>query len=140
MVIPMTLQVKIILFSFISGILTGTLFDLYRVFRGVNKYKIITAIEDLLFWVLCSLVVFIFLLYTNQAFISLYVYLCIIIGILFYMKVFSKTFIRGQYYTIGKSRKGVRVAFKHFSYPIKYLFYKKGEKNKTNNKKISWIK
>lgn len=137
MVIPMTLQVKIILFSFLAGILTGVLFDLYRVFRGINKYKIITAIEDVLFWVFCSLVIFTFLLYTNQAFISLYVYLCIIIGILFYMRVFSKIFIRGQYYTINKSRKGMRVTFKHFSYPIKYLFYKKSEKNKSNNKKIS---
>lgn len=140
MVIPMTLQVKIILFSFLSGVLTGVLFDLYRVFRGINKFKIITVVEDILFWILSSLVVFIFLLYTNQAFITLYVYLCIIIGILFYMKVFSKVFIKGQYYAIGKSRKGVRVGFKHFSYPIKYLFYRKGEKNKSNNKKISWIK
>lgn len=128
MVISIDMQVKIVLFSFLGGLLTGVLFDLYRVLRGFNTIKIIIIIEDILFWILCSIVVFIFLLYTNYAFITPYVYLCLSLGILFYIRVISKVFLKVQYSMIKYISKTFRVLFKHIMYPFRILFYSKYKK------------
>ena len=125
MVISIELQFRIVIFSLLAGIVTGILFDLYRVFRGFNTNKIIMIIEDMLFWVLCSLLIFVFLLYTNYAFVTLYVYLSIVLGILFYLKVISRSFLKVQYGLIRNISQGFRVMFKYIAYPFKILFYNK---------------
>ncbi len=135
MVLAMDLQIRIMTFSILAGFLTGMLFDLYRVYRGFKNLKIIKIIEDILFWILATLVVFNFLLYTNYAFISFYVYIFIGVGILLYLKIFSNTFVKA-YNAIGKSiYKLFRVTLKHISYPFKLLFYNKNYKKVSNNKK-----
>ncbi len=60
MPLEINMQVNIVIYSFIAGIITGILFDIYRIFRGMNKIKVITIIEDLLFWSLSSLIIFTF--------------------------------------------------------------------------------
>ena len=76
---PLTLEVQfnIVLYSILSGILTGILFDLYNIIRGVKVPKIIVFIEDILFWILAAIIVFTFLLYTSYAFLGPYVYIFI---------------------------------------------------------------
>lgn len=125
MVISIELQLRIVIFSLLAGIVTGVLFDLYRVFRGFNTNKIIMIIEDILFWILCSILIFVFLLYTNYAFVTPYVYLSIVIGILFYLKVMSRSFLKVEYGLIRNISQGLRVMFKYISYPFKIVFYKK---------------
>ena len=99
MVLTMTLQVKIVIFSILAGVLTGIMFDLYRLYRGFTTSKIVMIIEDILFWILATIVVFIFLLNTNYAFVSAYVYISIGMGILLYLRLFSKI-LRKFYYMI----------------------------------------
>ena len=59
---PLTLEVQFqtVLYSILSGILIGVLFDLYSMVRGIRVPKIIIIIEDILFWVLTALTVFTF--------------------------------------------------------------------------------
>ena len=68
------MQFSIILYALLAGILTGLMFDLYRIIRGSKVPKIIIVVEDILFWGLSAMVVFTFLLYTNYAFLGVYVY------------------------------------------------------------------
>lgn len=92
MPLEINMQVNIVIYSFIAGIITGILFDIYRIFRGMNKIKVITIIEDLLFWSLSSLIIFTFLLYMNYAFLTLYVYVFMVISLGIYLRFFSKFF------------------------------------------------
>ena len=85
MPLPTQIQFHIISYSFLSGILTGMMFDLYRIIRGNNVNKAIIIIEDILFSILAALIVFSFLLYTNYAFLGLYVYMFMIISFIFYV-------------------------------------------------------
>lgn len=123
MVIPLAFQFRILLFSLLAGIITGLLFDLYRVFRGFNNSKVLTVIEDMLFWVLCALLVFVFLLYTNYAFVGVYVYLYIALGVYLYLRFFSKYFLKIQYKLLSSLAKFFRVIFHFLCYPFKLLFY-----------------
>lgn len=124
MIISMNGQLNLLVFSFISGIITGIMFDLYRLIRGIeNPNNIITFIEDILFWILASIIVFIFLLYTNYAYIGAYVYLFIAFGTIAYLKSLSKYLINVLSKFIKVTGKVFRSIFNIIFFPIEYVVY-----------------
>lgn len=130
MLLQLSIQFDIIIYSLLAGIITGILFDAYRVIRGYKVPKFIIVIEDMLFWILCALVVFTFLLYTNYAFLGLYVYVFIGIAVTLYIKLISPYILKTER-TIGKNfSKSFRVCAKNFIYPFKVFMSKMGNKNK----------
>lgn len=123
-------QLDIIFYTFLSGVLVGILFDEYRIIRGSNTIKIISIIEDILFWILTAIIIFIFLLYNSYAFLGMYVYVFIIISLNLYFKFISKYIIIVEKF-IGKIIiKVLRVVFKHLIYPIKLFMLKISNKSK----------
>jgi spore cortex biosynthesis protein YabQ len=136
MVISLYLQVKLVVFSILAGMLTGFLFDLYRIFRGFeNIHKIFIIIEDILFWILAAIIIFIFLLYTSYAFIGMYGYIYIAIGIYLYFKLLSRVLVAVQYKLIYVSSKLIRIILNIVIYPLRILFYSINSKNKRNFKR-----
>lgn len=134
MLFSVSSQFNLLIFSLLAGVITGILFDLYRVIRGFEDLnRIITFIEDTLFWFFTSIIIFIFLLYTNSAYMRGYVYLSIAVGIIIYMSFVSKYFIKMQYKVIKRIAKLIRISFNIIFYPINLLFYKLKRKN---NQKI----
>ena len=126
MQLEISVQLNIIFYSFLSGIITGILFDEYRIIRGSNGIKIIFIIEDILFWTLTAII---FLLYNSYAFLGMYVYLFIIISLGVYFKFISKHIIIVEKF-IGKVViRSLRVIFKHLIYPIKIFMLKMGNKS-----------
>ena len=118
-------QVNLIVFSLLSGIITGVFFDIYRIIRGFEKpNKFLTIIQDLLFWTLTSIVVFMFLMYTNEGYISFYVYVCLIAGVYLYLKGLSRAFINVQYKILKLNGKVFRVVLNTILYPADLLLYK----------------
>lgn len=125
MIISLIGQVKLIIFGLLAGVITGVCFDIYRLIRGFeNTNKFMTIIQDLLFWVLTSIVVFIFLMYTNEGYINFYVYLCLIIGVYLYLKCLSTAFIKVQFNLMKFYGKLFRVVWNAILYPANLLFYK----------------
>ncbi|WP_027625376.1 spore cortex biosynthesis protein YabQ [Clostridium lundense] len=125
MLISINHQVKLLVFSLISGIMIGVLFDIYRIIRGFeNPNKVITFIEDTLFWILTGIIVFVFLLYTNYAYIGFYVYLFIILGTYFYMKLISNVFITVQYKILKGLGKLLRMLINNIVFPIEVIIYR----------------
>ncbi|WP_426351377.1 spore cortex biosynthesis protein YabQ [Alloiococcus sp. CFN-8] len=118
------MQFRIIMYSFMAGLMTGFIFDIYRIIRGRKVIKYIVFIEDLLFWILCSLVVFVFLLYTQFAVLSVYVYIYLILGIIFYLWFFSNFFFKIEKKAIEFLWKFFRVLIKFLIYPFKIIFYR----------------
>ncbi|MBS5928128.1 MAG: spore cortex biosynthesis protein YabQ [Clostridium sp.] len=130
MPLQLNIQVDIVIYSLLAGILTGILFDAYRLIRGYKIPKLIVVVEDLLFWALCALVVFTFLLYTNYAFLGPYVYVFIGIAIAFYIKFISPHILKTERVIGRKFSKSLRVSAKNFIYPFKIFMSKMGNKNK----------
>ena len=130
MPLELNVQFDIIIYSFLAGILTGVLFDVYRIVRGFKCCKAIIIIEDILFWILCALIIFTFLLYTNYAFLGVYVYLFIFIAITNYFKTLSKYVISGEKNILIKLFKVFRITKNNFIYPFKILFSKISNKNR----------
>lgn len=131
MLFPLSVQFNIMLFSLLAGVITGMMFDLYRIFRGFEcPNKIITFIEDTLFWIFTSIVVFIFLLITNYAYIRAYVYAALLMGVILYMMLLSRIFIKVQYKVFRNTAKIIRITFNFLFYPLKIVFYNIKRKNK----------
>lgn len=122
-------QFSIILYAMLAGILTGAMFDLYRIIRGSNVNKIVIAIEDILFWILAAMAVFTFLLYTNYAFLGAYVYIFMIISLTLYIRFISNICIKFELKLISALGKMFRVIFKSFIYPFKVIFHNITGKN-----------
>lgn len=124
MILPLKLQFFMILFSFFGGMLAGIFFDGYRLIRGFKLPKFVIIIEDLLFWIFCSLLIFIFLLEFDYAFLNAYVYVSIMLGIVFYLTFFSKHIVKIENSLSLIIFKGFRISFKNFRYIIKNIFIK----------------
>lgn len=130
MPLQLNMQIDIVMFSLLAGILTGILFDGYRIVRGRKIPKVIIVIEDILFWALCTLATFTFLLYTNYAFLGPYVYIFIFIALALYFKLLSHFVVTSEK-TIGKIiSKVFRVVIKSILYPFRVISEKMGSKNK----------
>lgn len=118
------MQISLVIYSLIGGIIAGILFDIYRGIRGLNSIKILKIIEDILFCILIALVVFTFLLYTNYAFLTPYVYIFMTISILLYFKFISKYFYATEMVVSRSFYKLIRILFKNIWYPLKISAYK----------------
>lgn len=116
-------QFSIIVYALLAGILTGAMFDLYRIIRGSRVSKFIIIIEDILFWILAAMIVFTFLLYTNYAFLGAYVYVFMLISLVLYIKFVSNICIKFELTIINMLIKVFRVSFKNIIYPFKIIFY-----------------
>lgn len=123
------IQFNIILYALLAGILTGLMFDLYRIIRGSKVPKFIVVIEDILFWVLSAMIVFTFLLYTNYAFLGAYVYVFMIISLALYMKFISNSCLKLELKIVSVLGKIFRVIFKNVIYPFKIIIYSITGKN-----------
>ncbi|WP_055071756.1 spore cortex biosynthesis protein YabQ [Clostridium massiliamazoniense] len=124
MILPLKLQFSIVLFSFFGGILAGVFFDIYRLIRGFKLPKLIMIVEDILFWILCSLSIFTFLLVVNYAFLNIYVYSILILGFIFYLATFSKYLVKVENNVAILISTVFRIVFKNIRYVIKNIFIK----------------
>lgn len=123
------IQFRIILYALLAGILTGLMFDLYRIIRGNKIPKAIIVVEDILFWVLAAMSIFTFLLYTNYAFLGVYVYAFMLVSLGLYMRFISNKCIRFELMVVNGVSKILRVTFKNIIYPFKIIFYNITGKN-----------
>ena len=130
MPLQLNVQFDIVIYSLFAGVLTGVLFDFYRILRGVKIPKFIIIIEDVLFWILSALIVFTFLLYTNFAFLGPYVYVFILLALLLYFKTISSYIVKLEVIFGRGVSKAIRVGAKNVIYPFKLFITKMGNKNK----------
>ena len=123
MPLKIDIQLNILIYSILSGILVGILFDLYNIIRGKKIPKIIIVVEDILFWILTAIIIFTFLLYNNYAFLGPYVYIFMIITIIFYLKLMSPKILKVEMYIISKLSYLIRIILKNLIYPVKIIYY-----------------
>jgi len=93
--VSVTNQAFVFLSSVIGGLIVGFLFDVFRIFRKVIKTaNIITYLQDLLFWILVSLIIFTLVFITNHGELRWYEFVGVILGVIFYSMLFSAYVMR----------------------------------------------
>ncbi|MGL4731748.1 MAG: spore cortex biosynthesis protein YabQ [Clostridium sp.] len=125
MLFTMERQLSLFIFSILSGVLIGVLFDIYRIIRGFEHIgQIITLIQDILFWVATGSILFLFMMYTNYAYMNFNVFIYIGLGLFIYMNFVSSTFIDILRHIIQLVSKFIRVCYYILSYPIRICLYR----------------
>lgn len=124
MPLRLEIQFNILFYSIIAGMIIGILFDLFRNIRGRNMPSIVIFIEDILFGIFLAIVIFIFLIYTNFAFLGAYVYLFILISCIIYFSFISLYVISIQQKIGYVLLRGARIVIKNVLYPFRIVFLK----------------
>jgi len=87
-------QTYAFLMTILAGAVVGLLFDLYRVLRSAFRPKqLVTAVTDLVFWIVVTPVVFAMLLAGNWGELRFYVLVGLGVGLLLYFQTLSSLVI-----------------------------------------------
>lgn len=90
--LPMASQILASVAMIAIGVLTGLMFDIYRVFRFLLRPGATVSIFlDLIFWVLATPVIFLLLLACNWGQLRLYVFLGMAVGLFSYFQLLSQS-------------------------------------------------
>lgn len=88
-------QFYILISFFVTGIVIGIIFDMFRVTRKAFKTpNILIYIEDALFWILAGFILLFTICTFTDGQIRLYMILMLVLGALIYFITISKLFIR----------------------------------------------
>lgn len=78
----------------ITGILIGFIFDIFRIVRKTFKSSdLVTYIEDMLFWIICGLILIYSIFIFNNGEIRAYIFIAIFLGIIIYILTISHFFV-----------------------------------------------
>lgn len=85
------MQAYVFFTVFYGGLIVGFIYDVYRGFRYyLNPRKLITFIEDLVFWILATFITFYILIKSNWGELRGYIFIGLFLGIYLYLKLLSK--------------------------------------------------
>src|SRR5699024_4339163 len=118
----LSLELHIFLTSIFGGIVAGFIYDLYKAFRYFFKpNKIITYVQDFLFWVTITYVFFYTLLKINWGEIRGFIILGFFIGIIIYIITFSKYIYPMTVRICGILKRIIKATLSLILYPFIYL-------------------
>ena len=108
-------QLFCLLIFILTGLVIGILFDIFRILRKSFKTAdFITYLEDIIFWILTGCIMLFSIFIFNNGEIRGYVFIGIAIGIISYMLIISRFFVK-----ISVSI--IKFIKKILSYPIKLI-------------------
>ena len=88
-------QLYIFLCFFLTGIVIGVLFDIFRILRRSFKtWDIVTYIQDFIFWILTGVILLYSIFTFNNGELRAFVFIGILLGITLYILLISKYFIK----------------------------------------------
>ena len=95
MILSVSFQAKLFLITIFCGFLTGFFYDVIRIFRLMIKHKkIFIALEDLIYWLLVSFIVFFVMLAESFGEIRLFSIVGVFMGMGFYFLAISPLILR----------------------------------------------
>lgn len=116
------LELHIFLTSIYGGIIAGLVYDIYRAIRYHSKpSKVITYIQDFLFWVIITYVFFYTLIKINWGEIRGYIIFGFFIGVIIYIITFSKYIYPIGTKTVGLIKITIKGIILLVIYPFKYV-------------------
>ena len=115
-------QLYVFLIYCLCGIIIGLFFDIFRILRkSFRTPDIVTYIEDIIFWILTGLFLIYIIFTFNNGEIRSYIFVGLGLGILFYLLIFSKFFIKTNVIIIKYLKAIFKKVFEIITYPFKVI-------------------
>jgi spore cortex biosynthesis protein YabQ len=116
-------QANLFLIFTLDGILIGLLFDLFRILRKSFKTAdVVTYIEDTIFWLLTGIIILYSIFVFNNGEIRLFMFIGILLGIAFYLLLFSKYVIKVSVTMINIVKNVIMWVYSILTMPIKFIY------------------
>ena len=124
------------LYSILEGIALIFVYDIFRIFRRIIKHgNVWIGIEDIIYWIFCTIAVFLLLYQKNDGMMRAFCFLGILFGMMVYYFLFSRSIIKICVFFFGGILNGVRKLIHFFVRPFskagkKTIFFLKKELKK----------
>lgn len=116
-------QVYIFMYAIIGGSIVALLYDFFRIKRrAIKTNAIIIGLEDILYWLVAALFLFITVYKSNSGEMRGFIFIGNIIGVLLYESLLSGIIIASSVMTINLIKKLLMFIFKVLSYPFIMLY------------------
>lgn len=111
-----------LLYSLGFGILTGVVYDVFRIIRlSFGSGKAAVFIQDLLFFLVFAFSSFTFILYINNGTLRIYIFLAETLGFFLYYFTLGTFVMKISEKTAAVLKKIRRILFRILSFPVVYL-------------------
>lgn len=122
------LEVQFFLTSILYGILLLVVYDCIRIFRRIVPHKaFFVALQDILFWLVASIVIFIMIYERNNGTIRGFAILGMLLGMIIYNQMLSKIVVKGITLIIKTIIKGIKKGLSILLKPFAFLGKKLGK-------------
>ena len=116
-------QTIIFLSCIACGITIGIVFDLFRIIRRIIPTNdFITLIEDIIYWLIASVIVFAFILNFNSGELRWYEFLGVLLGVGMYLLTISSLIIELSIFVLQFIFKVFSLIVKIISVPIMFIY------------------
>lgn len=119
MELSITEQGLLILYAFVFGAAVGLLYDFFRIFRlAFGGKSAAIFIEDMIFWLICAIIAFLFFMRFNGGQVRLYCFPGFAAGACAYFLTISRFFMRFSRFFINKLKKMIKFILHLIGKPI----------------------
>ncbi len=116
-------QVYIFLYAILGGAIVALFYDILRIKRRAIKTNvIIVSLEDILYWLVAAMFLFITVYKSNSGEMRGYIFLGNVIGVILYETLFSKIIIDSSVKIINLIKRILLLIYKILSYPFKLIY------------------
>jgi len=121
--VSVSTQACIFLYSVLSGMFIALIYDIFRIKRRVIKTGVLFVyIEDLLFWIIVAIFIFIHVYYFNDGEFRCYILAGAIIGVIIYVLLLSKIVVKSFVVILNSIWKIIQFILYILTYPIRFTF------------------
>jgi len=119
------LEVQFFLTSVLYGIMLLVVYDSIRIIRRIVPHKaFFVAVEDILFWVVASIAIFIMIYERNNGTIRGFAILGMLLGMIIYNQLLSSFIVKGITFVIKQMLKGIKKVIHVVMAPIRFVWKK----------------
>ena len=123
LILSISYQLKIFLISLLIGLMLGFFYDFLKIFRKyIVHNNIVVNIEDVIYWIFMSIVIFLILLYQNNGEIRIFFIIGIFTSMILYNFLISPIFLKISTKIINTILKIILFIFRAICMPFLIIF------------------
>lgn len=101
MITPIYSQAINFLYTVIGGVAIAFVYDIFRILRkAVRTGSLVTYVQDLLFWLIVSVIMFLTIFYSNDGELRAYLFIGACIGVILYALLLSRIVMASSLFII----------------------------------------
>jgi spore cortex biosynthesis protein YabQ len=122
MILSVSDQVIVFLWTTVCGMAAAFIYDLFRIFRkAVKTGSLLTFVQDLLYWIIVAVIMSITVFYSNDGEIRGFLFLGAVIGAVLYAMMFSRIIMDSSLFIIRVTVRIIRFISFIVSYPFRLM-------------------